>query len=236
MKRKHHIMKYKTILFDADGTLLDFERSEYEALSDVLTTFGIEENEQNHKLYSAINAEQWRLLELGQTTKQKLKIDRFAIFAEQIGVSASATEMADCYVNALSQKSYLIDGAYELCSALHKTHDLYIITNGFRKIQQGRFSPSPIAPFFSGVFISEDIGAEKPSPVYFDYVKSHIKDFCSETTLVVGDSLSSDIAGGIAAGLDVCWFNRSLKQAPPDMKIQYTVSSLSDIHRIICEV
>ena len=229
-------MKYKTILFDADGTLLDFERSEYEALSDVLAIFGIEDTEQNHKLYSSINAEQWRLLELGQTTKAKLKIDRFAIFAERIGLSVSVADMASQYENALSQKCHLINGAYELCETLYKTHDLYIITNGFRKIQQGRFFPSAIAPFFRDVFISEDVGAEKPSPVYFDYVRSHIDNFDPKTTLVVGDSLSSDIKGGIGAGLDVCWYNPKGKQAPSDMNITHTVSSLSDILRIICEV
>lgn len=226
-------MKYQTILFDADGTLLDFKRSEYEALSDVLKTFGIPETEENHKLYSAANAEQWRLLEKGLVTKPQLRINRFVNFLNQIGVSASPSDMADCYTEALSKKSYLLDGAFSLCRDLSRSHDLYIITNGFRYIQEGRFKPSAIAPFFKGVFISENIGAEKPSSVFFDYVKAHIPQFCIEKALVVGDSLSSDIEGGLRAGIDVCWYNPEGKPLPANMGIHYTISALSELPKIL---
>ena len=226
-------MKYQTILFDADGTLLDFDRSEYEALSDVLAEFKIPDTSENHKIYSAANAEQWKLLEKGLVTKSELRLNRFRNFLDQIGFSASESDMADCYMHALATKSYLIDGALELCEELSRSHELYIITNGFRYIQEGRFRPSAIAPFFRDVFISEVVGAEKPSPIYFDYVKAHIPHFCPETTLVVGDSLSSDIEGGIRAGLDVCWYNPRGKQAPDNMKIHYTISELSELLRIL---
>lgn len=226
-------MKYQTILFDADGTLLDFERSEYEALSDVLAKFGIPDTKEYHKIYSEANAEQWKLLEKGLVSRSELRINRFLKFINTIGISASAHAMADSYMLALSKKSHLIDGAFELCQKLHTTHELYIITNGFRFIQEGRFRPCAIAPFFRDVFISEDIGAEKPSRVYFDHVRSHIPSFCAEKTLVVGDSLSSDIKGGIDAGLDVCWYNPKGKNAPEDMDIEYTISTLSELMNIV---
>ena len=136
-------------------------------------------------------------------------------------------------MKSLATKSYLIDGAFDLCRELSQNHELYIITNGFHQIQTGRFRPSAIAPFFRNVFISEDIGAEKPSEIFFDYVKKHIPNFCADTTLVVGDSLSSDILGGINAGLDVCWYNPNNKKASTELNIQYTVSKLPDILRII---
>lgn len=223
---------YTTLLFDADGTLLDFPRSEYEALSDVLAVFGIPDTEENHRIYSAANDEQWKLLEKRLVTRSELRINRFRNFLERIGFTASPSEMADVYMRALATKSYLLDGALEVCRTLAANHDLYIITNGFRVIQHGRFDPTPIAPLFRDVFISEDIGAEKPSPVFFDYVKHHISGFDPAKTLVIGDSLSSDIAGGIAAGLDVCWFNPSEIETPENMKIDYTIGKLSDLLRI----
>ncbi len=223
---------YKTLLFDADGTLLDFNRSEYEALSDVLAVFGIPDTAENHRIYSAANAEQWKLLERQLVTKGELRVNRFRNFLERIGFTASPAEMADVYMRALASKSYLLDGAFEVCRALAVNHDLYIITNGFRTIQHGRFDPTPLAPLFRDIFISEDIGAEKPSPVFFDYVKCHIPGIDAAKTLVIGDSLSSDIAGGIAAGFDVCWFNPSGNEAPPELKINYTIDKLSDILRI----
>lgn len=226
-------MKYKTILFDADGTLLDFERAEYEALSDILAEFHIPDTKENHAVYSAANDEQWKLLEKGLVTRSELRVNRFENFLHRIGMSASACAMADSYTLALSKKSHLLDGAFELCEDLSRDCSLYIITNGFRFIQQGRFYPSPIAPFFREVFISEDIGAEKPDRAFFDYVSAAIPSFDKKTTLVVGDSVSSDIAGGIGAGLDVCWYNPKNKPTPPDMKITYTISTLSELIDIV---
>ncbi|MBO4980165.1 MAG: YjjG family noncanonical pyrimidine nucleotidase [Clostridia bacterium] len=222
-------MKYKTLLFDADGTLLDFERAEYEALSDVLAEFGIPDTKESHCIYSAANDEQWKLLERGLVTRSELRINRFVNFMNKVGVSASAHAMADSYMHALATKSHLLDGALDLCRELSQTHELYIITNGFRYIQQGRFFPSPLAPLFRDIFISEDIGVDKPDAAFFNYVKAHIPNFTAESTLVIGDSLSSDIAGGIRAGLDVCWYNPKGKSTPADMNITYTVSQLSDI-------
>ena len=141
--------------------------------------------------------------------------------------------MTDFYENALSHKGFLIKGAIDICKTLSEHCDLYIITNGFRHIQTGRFSASPLLPFFKQVFISQDIGVEKPDPRFFAFVEDHIPSFQKQTALVVGDSLSSDIAGGLQYGLDSCWFNPSGVMPPENMKIHYTISSLSELQQII---
>jgi FMN phosphatase YigB (HAD superfamily) len=137
--------------------------------------------------------------------------------------------MATAYTDFLSTKSYLIDGALATCRALSGECRLYVITNGIGYVQHGRFDPSPISRYFSGTFISEELGAEKPDRAYFDRVAAMIEGFDPATTLIVGDSLSSDMAGGVASGIDTCWFNPRGGACPESLPITYTVARLEDV-------
>lgn len=116
---------------------------------------------------------------------------------------------------------------------LHRYAKLYIITNGIYTVQLSRIKQSPIAQYISDIFVSEKIGFAKPNVAYFDYVLEQIKGANREDMLVVGDSLTSDIAGGIAAGLDVCWINPEGEKAPKDMDINYNITAISDLPELI---
>ncbi len=221
--------RYTTILFDADNTLLDFNRSEREALCDALSLMGVTPCEEMVETYSRINQSFWKKLERGEITKSALREARFAAFCEAYGLAVDTAALARAYTDLLATKSYLLPGAREVCTALAPHARLCIITNGLKSVQEGRFDISPLKPLFSRVFISEEMGCEKPGRAYFDAVAAALEDFDPQKTLVVGDSLSSDIQGGINAGLDTCWFNPQGAVAPDSMPITYTVSRLEDV-------
>ena len=226
-------MAYRIALFDADNTLLDFTRSEREALCICLAARGISTDEETIQLYSRINDRHWKRLEKGLTTRDRLKVERFADFFSELGFCCDASRIAEDYVTALSNQRFLIDGALDLVKALHGQCSLYVITNGISSVQRSRFGGCPLAPYFDGSFISEEMGCAKPDPIFFERVAARIPDFSPLDALVIGDSLTSDMEGGIHAGLDTCWFNPMGKPAPAGMPITYTVSSLSEIRPIL---
>ena len=220
---------YQTVLFDADNTLFDFSLAEREAIILTMQDFSIEPTEARIALYSQINDGMWKRLERGEITKDALRVARFADFLTEIGSSADATAMADTYVDRLSGQSHPISGAVSLVKTLATTHRLYIITNGIASVQHRRFADSPFVPYFQDLFISEEIGFEKPHPAFFAEASSRIPNFDATTTLVVGDSLSSDMAGGIGAGLDTCWYNPQNVPNSKNLPITYTVRTLEEI-------
>lgn len=226
-------MKYTTLLFDADGTLFDFLAAEKEALTETLTAFGIEPSEERISAYSKINDGLWKALERGEIEKDVLRLKRFELFCEKYGFVCDIPKMAALYTDNLSTKGQLLSGAKELCEKLYKKANLYIVTNGIDFVQKGRMAVSGIGCFFDNVFISGEIGIEKPDVKYFEYVKSHIADFSKERTLIIGDSLTSDIKGGIAFGIDTCWYNPNGKEAPKEMDITYIASNFDEIYDII---
>ncbi len=226
--------KYTTILFDADDTLFDFKKSEHEAVKDCLSLVGLPTTDEIIEKYSEINQSYWKMLERGEITKKDLFIARWNTFLDYYGLVDTDAEMiAKLYLIQLSQKSYLLDGAESLCKKLYGKFKMYIVTNGYAVVQHGRFDKSILRKYFEDMFISEEMGAEKPTVQYFDAVFSRIPDFDKSKAIIIGDSLSSDIKGGIAAGIDTCWYNRGHKSAPDGMNITYTINDLSEIENIL---
>ncbi len=228
-------MPYSIALFDADNTLLDFSLSEHDALSECLQARGITPTEPLIARYSAINDAHWKLLEKGLTTRDQLRVDRFAVFFRELGEDFDPLQMADDYMAALSRKAYCMAGAEALIERIRGKCRLYIITNGIASVQNARFDVTAMAPFFEGVFISEELGCAKPAKEFFDHVAAAIPDFDPKDALVIGDSLSSDIQGGINAGIDTCWFNRHGAKAPEGMNITYTVTDLAEVEAILLQ-
>ncbi|MBE6872128.1 MAG: noncanonical pyrimidine nucleotidase, YjjG family [Ruminococcaceae bacterium] len=223
--------KYKHLLFDADGTLFDFKKSEKDCFLQVSSKFipGVEP-ERTYERYHKINDDLWKALERGEITRERLQVQRFETLLSELSLDISqGAQMNKTYMSLLAQSVYLIDGAKQICEELSKRYTLWIITNGTASNQHGRFDKSGIKQYFKGIFISEEIGYQKPRPEFFDAVKAHIGADESEM-LIIGDSLSADIAGGKAAGIDTCYFS---PKAIGEYDSDYVITSLLSIYDIL---
>ena len=226
-------MGYRIALFDADNTLLDFTAAEDHAIKNCLSVRGLPTDRETISLYSSINDGHWKRLEQGLTTRARLRVERFSDFFRAVGYEGDPVAMADDYAEALSRQTQLVEGALKLITSLHGRCGLYIVTNGITSVQTRRFGGCPLATYFDACFISEQMGCAKPEKEFFDRVAAAIPGFDPRDALVIGDSLSSDIQGGINAGLDTCWFNPRGKDAPAGMKITHTIRHLSELESIL---
>lgn len=226
-------MKYSFLLFDADHTLFDFNKSEYLALKSALEELGCPSTDAHIERYSDINVKYWKMLERGEIDKISLKLARFVEFGREFGFEDKAEALSDLYMENLAHESHLFDGALELVEKLSESYRLFIITNGVKSTQDGRFGVSPITKYFEKIFISEVVGAEKPSIEFFDAVANGIEGFDKSRALVIGDSLSSDIKGAINSKIDCIWYNPMKKSAPEGWDITYTVSNFDEILDIL---
>ena len=221
------MQKYSVILFDIDDTLLDFPKSEREALCEALMLSGIELDDEMISTYQKINYELWKALERKEISRDELMTRRFKDFAVFYGFNINADKTAKDYLDALSTKIYFIDGARELLSSLYGKVKMYIVTNGMACVQNSRYKLAGLDKVFDGMFISEEVGANKPDARFFEYVSEHIEGFQKERTLIIGDSQTSDIAGGNAFGIDTCWY--SPNNAAAKYEPTYTVDSLKKV-------
>lgn len=226
-------MKYDVVFFDADDTLLDFKRAEREALEYTLRKNSLSSDDNIISAYSEINDNLWKKLEVGETTKEELKIKRFEELCQHFGFVADSESMSYDYINSLSTMAYMIDGAEELCRTLKDRFRLYIVTNGMEDVQRGRLDRFSVKDCFLDFFISGKIGYEKPRREFFEIAAKSIENFDPKKAIIIGDSLSSDMRGGIAFGIDTCWYNPKGKEKPKGMDITYIASSFDDIKKIL---
>lgn len=216
-----------TIFFDVDDTLLDFKKAELTALSSTLKELGFTPTEEILERYHVINRSQWELLERGELTRDQVLRRRFTLLFDEYGLPCDVEKVKALYEYRLGIGHYFIPGAPELLEALHTKYDLYLVTNGTATIQRRRLDSAGILPYFKGLFISHEIGFNKPDPRYFEYCFSKIDGFEKEKAVIIGDSLSSDIRGGNLVGIRTCWFNPSHSECKPIAKPDFEVDNLS---------
>lgn len=227
--------RYDSLLLDADGTLLDFNRSEREALLEMLERAGIPASQDVIHRYHEINDQQWKALERGETTKAELKIRRFDLFFREIGITNRPDPEAfnQGYMECLSEKGYLLPGVYPAVQRLAKKFRLYLITNGTTFVQRRRWAICGLAPYFQDVFISDVLGVQKPDPRFFDEVFMRQPLLERHRCLIIGDSLTSDIRGGLNARIDTCWLAPEGKKAPENCRPLFQISSLDQLEELL---
>lgn len=225
--------QYEVLLFDADGTLLDFDRAESLGIESLLAHFGVPVTKENKEKYHRLNQSYWKRLERGELTRDQVLSLRFEEFFGEFGISVDGMEVDSLYRETLNESAFLIDGAIELLEAARRKFSLYIVTNGVAKTQYKRLADSGIKPYFDGIFISEEAGFQKPSLGFFEYCFERMGRRDVENMLIIGDSLTSDIKGGNAAGIDTCWYRPSGQEATPDVHVDYEASSLDEVRRLL---
>ena len=210
----------KTVLFDLDETLFDFKSDERAALKRTLLSLGIKTDDAVLSLYSRINLEQWKRLEKREITRDQVKFNRYKLFFEALGVNSDPNLANELYEGKLSEQGRLLPGAKQTLERLYGSFRLFIVSNGTEQVQRGRLKNTGTEIFFEKAFFSEQIGFEKPDIRFFDACFSSIPDFDRKSTVIVGDSLSSDIVGGRMAGITTLWINSGSQTSNlPDMEI-----------------
>ena len=226
----------RNVLFDLDDTLFDFHKAEKIALTKTLVHFGIDPTEETLALYSTINAAHWKRLELGEISREEVKVGRYRELFKTIGVECDPVKATAYYESMLAIGHYFMPGAPELLEELYRKYRLYIVSNGTAKVQEGRIGSSGIAKYMDGIFISQILGTNKPDKQFFDICFAEIPDFSLSETVIIGDSLSSDIKGGINAGITTVWFNPKGIENDSDIKPDYTIKELSEVPGLLSQI
>ncbi len=226
--------KYEILLWDVDQTLLDFEKSQEYALFECFKQYGRTADQKILSLYAEINTSFWKRYELGEITKLQLLTGRFATLFFRLGIEdISPKDFQAVYQKALGSVFYFRDNADQLCSKLKGVVRQYAVTNGVSSTQRNKLHLSGLDQIFDDIFISEEIGAPKPQLQYFEACFRKIPDFRKDKTLIIGDSLSSDMQGGNAAGIACCWYNPEGKENPTGLKIDYEIRNLWEVEELL---
>lgn len=219
----------KNVFIDLDDTILDFLAAEKAALTRTLSHFGIAPDERVLARYSAINDAQWKLLERGEITRDQVKLRRYALLFEEFGIDCDPMMVNDHYMEELSKGHIFMEGAKALLDALFGSYRLYLASNGTTWVQERRLKSADLYRYFDGVFISQELGYDKPDPRFFEKAFATISDFKKEESVMVGDSLTSDIKGGKGAGLKTLWFNPKGKENHTDIQPDHTFTRLAEL-------
>lgn len=219
------------LLIDLDDTILDFHMAEHIAVKKTLREFGVDPTDEICARYSEINRIHWEALERKELTREQVLVGRFAMLFKELNVEADAADCSHRYTENLAVGHYFIPGAREVVERLAKKYKLYIASNGTKTVQMARMESAGIRAYFQDIFISQDLGANKPAQAFFERCFARIPGFDPQKAMIVGDSLTSDIQGGINAGIATCWVNPKHKEAM--IKPDYEIESIAQLEELL---
>ena len=218
-----------SLFWDIDDTLLDFKRGEAAAIRQTLTHIGVAPTDEGVRLYSESNDALWKRLERGEVTREQILIGRFAQLFSVLGIVGDAPMTQEIYFSYLGEQHDFVSGAKAVLDALHGSIPMYAVSNGTTVIQNKRLLASGLDRYFDRVFLSQEIGAEKPSPAFFDACFAVLPDVRRDEVLIIGDSLTSDMRGGEMAGLQTCWFNPRGKENNLGVRVDHEIAALGEL-------
>lgn len=227
-------MKYPYLLFDADDTLFDFMKASTRAFSVMCAANGIPDTPEVYQLYHEINEVLWAAFDRGEVTKEFVTLERYVRFFKALDLDRDPARCNRDYLAALGQVVFPLPHAEEVCRSLaERGHRLYIVTNAVASVQRSRLQSCAFGHLFTDAFISEEAGASKPHKAYYDYVRARVPGITPENTLVIGDSLTTDILGANNAGLPCCWFNPRGSRRREGLRIDYEIADLRELLDIV---
>ena len=221
------------LFLDLDDTILDFHKAERIALGKTLSAFGLEPTEPVLARYHIINRQHWERLERGELTRDQVQEGRFRVLFEELGRDVDAVAVTRAYEHNLGIGHYFLPGAQEAVERLHRKYRLFLASNGTASVQHSRLTSAGLYPYFEKVFVSQDIGYNKPSKEYFHACFAQIPGFDPKKAIMVGDSLTSDILGGIRAGIKTCWVNPDHLNPREDIPADYEIEGLSQLEALL---
>lgn len=223
------MQRYQWLLFDADGTLFDYDRAESAALQRAFALIGTAYDPVCLTAYQRINRELWQAVEKGELTPGYVKVRRFELLLQTIGVAYPPAAFSAGYLECLAECSELVEGAAEVLEALRGKYRMAILTNGLQVVQRGRLARSVIREHIAEIIISEEIGFSKPAKEFFDAALARLGHPSRRDVLMIGDGWNSDILGAIQYGLDACWYNPGRKPRPSGGQITREIASLREL-------
>ncbi len=221
------------VLLDLDNTILDFNTAECTALCRTFEMLRVPYDEEMLSRYHVINIRHWEMLEDGILTREEVLVRRFEELYRERGIQCDAVQTRQLYESLLAEGHWFMPGAEEMLKELCGPYRLFICSNGTKSVQAGRMKSAGIAPYFEKVFISEEIGWDKPGKEYFECCFQQIEDFDRNRAIMVGDSLTSDIRGGLNAGVLTCWYNPGHAANPGVIVPDFEITALSDLKPLL---
>jgi len=225
--------RYRWLIFDADGTLFDFRLGETTALQQTTRKHDVTYSSDLHDAYSVISADLWGLFERGEISLKYLRVERFERLFTELRIDLEPERFNLDFMEALGQQTQLLPGAEATVRHLSLRFRLLLATNGIAVVQRPRFARSSIRRYFEDIVISDEIGIAKPQTGFMEEAFSKMGDPPKSEVLMIGDSLSSDIAGGANFGIDTCWFNPDGLALDGSPKPTFTIADLAEIDGVV---